>query len=306
MIVVCGEILIDLVPERAGGAYAARAGGGPANVAVGLGRLGVDVAFLGRLAQDRFGALLRDHLHASRVGLDLVVRPPAPTTLAVVNLDPAGGATYDFYVDGCADGTWHPEELPETLGAAGALHVSGSLALAVPTMGVALDLLLTREQPQRVITFDPNIRPSLVRDEAAVRARLARWLGLADLVKASEEDLAWVAPGQPVEATARQWRELGPALVVVTRGGKGVYALGPAGPVDLPTEPVTIVDTVGAGDAFMSGLLAALDQQGWLTRPALAGLTLAQVADALAFAQRVAVVTCTRVGADPPWRDELT
>jgi fructokinase len=305
MIVVCGEVLIDLVPERAGGAFRASAGGGPANIAVGLGRLGTDVAFLGRLAGDRFGALLREHLASSRVGLDLAVRSVAPTTLAVVNLDAAGVASYDFYIDGCADGGWQVADLPEALPPGGALHVSGSLALAVPAMGEVLEELLRRERPHRVITFDPNIRPLLVRDEAAVRERLARWLALADVVKASEEDVAWIAPGRPVPQVAQEWRAAGPALVVVTRGAAGVHAVGPAGPVDLPAEPVKVADTVGAGDAFMSGLLAALDGAGGLDRAKLAGLGTDPLSGAVSFAQRVAAFTCTRPGADPPWRHEL-
>jgi fructokinase len=304
VIVVCGEILIDLVPD-ATGAYRARPGGAPANVAVGLGRLGRDVGLLGRLAGDTFGALLREHVLSSGVRLDLMIRSTEPTTLAVVHLDPAGVPAFDFYIDGCADGGWRAEELPGTLPPGGALHLSGSLALAVPTMGDVLERLLARERPDRLVSFDPNIRPSLVRDEGAVRARLGRWLGLADIVKASEADLAWIAPGQPIETIARSWREQGPVLVVVTRGEKGVHAAGPAGPIDLAGEPVEVVDTVGAGDAFMSGLLAALDRTGRLARPELAALSAAELTDALAFAQRVAAFTCGRVGADPPWNHDL-
>src|SRR6266545_3416321 len=164
MIVICGEALIDLVPTRTGDAYEARPGGGPLNVAVGLGRLGVDVALLARLAADRLGRVLREHLRASRVGLDLIVPSAAPTTLAVLGLDPAGVAAYDFYIDGCADGGWRADQLPDELAPGGALHVAGSLALPVPGMGDALEVLLVRERARRVITFDPNIRPSLVRD----------------------------------------------------------------------------------------------------------------------------------------------
>jgi len=303
--VVCGEALIDLVPAGVGAAYEARAGGGPLNIAVGLGRLGVDVALLARLARDRLGRMLREHLRASRVALDLIVTSTAPTTLAVVGLDEAGVAAYDFYIDGCADGGWRVDELPDELAPGAALQVSGSLALPVPPMGEALDALLTRERPRRVIAFDPNIRPSLIRDEAAVRGRLERWLGLADIVKTSAEDLAWIAGGRPIAAVVDEWREMGPTVVVVTRGPDGAYAVGPAGPVDLPGEPVTVVDTVGAGDAFMSGLLASIDGQGRLARPALAGLTGEQLAAAVRYAQRAAAITCGRRGADPPWRDEL-
>src|SRR2546430_14514795 len=198
MVAVCGEALVDLVPARSGEAYEARPGGGPLNVAVGLGRLGVDVALLGRLAHDRFGRLLRDHLRGSKVSLELIAASAAPSTLAVLNLDPSGVAAYDFYIDGCADGGWRVDELPAELFAGAALHLSGSLALPVPTMGDALETLLSRERPRRVIAFDPNIRPSLIRDEATVRFRLERWLSLADVVKASTEDLAWIAPGRPV------------------------------------------------------------------------------------------------------------
>ncbi len=304
MIVVCGEALIDLVP--AGDAYQARPGGGPLNIAVGLGRLGVDVALLARLAPDRFGRLLREHVRASRVGLDLAVRSTVPTTLAVLGLDAAGVAAYDFYIDGCADGGWRADELPDELYPGASLHVSGSFALPVPTMGDALEALLVRERPRRVIAFDPNIRPSLIRDDAGVRARLERWLGLADVVKTSAEDLGWVAPGGSIESIARDWREMGPTLVAVTRGADGVYALGPDGAVDLPGERVTVVDTVGAGDAFMSGLLTALEEAGRLTRPALAGLTGAELTKALAYAQHIAALTCARLGADPPWREEVT
>jgi fructokinase len=124
-------------------------------------------------------------------------------------------------------------------------------------------------------------------------------------VKVSAEDAAWIAPGVPLEDLAAQWIRHGPALVVVTRGADGVYALGPTGPVDLPGVPVDVVDTVGAGDAFMSGLLAALEDSGHLTRDALARLDAADLTGALAFAQRVAAYTCTREGADPPWLSEL-
>jgi fructokinase len=306
MIVICGEALIDLVPARSGAGYDARPGGGPLNVAVGLGRLGIDVALLGRLAHDQFGRRLRDHLRGSQVSLELIVASAAPTTLAVLNLDAKGVATYDFYIDGCADGGWERDQLPADLSVGAALHVSGSLALPVPSMGDALEALLTRERPRRVIAFDPNIRPSLIRDEAAVRGRLERWLGLADIVKASTEDLAWVAPGRPVESVAREWREMGPTLVVITRGEHGAHAVGPSGPVDLPGERVTVVDTVGAGDAFMSGLLASLESAGRLERPGLAGLTGEEFATAVTFAQHIAALTCGRVGADPPWQHELT
>jgi fructokinase len=309
MIVVCGEALVDLVPtdnavvpQAGGSALIPQPGGSAANVAVALGRLGVDVSLLTRLSEDRFGRLLRAHLAESRVDLSAAVSAKEHTTLAVVDLDDHGDAVYTFYVDGAG---WSASEFPSALAPGAALHVSGSLAIALPAMGDAIEALLRRERGQRVISFDPNPRPTLTADIPAARARLDAWLGLADIVKVSAEDLAWAAPGESVEEVARHWRERGAALVVITRGGDGVYALGPSGPCALPANPVVLVDTVGAGDSFMAGLVAALERSGNLTPAGLAGLGRTELADSLRYAQRVAAITCARPGADPPWQHEL-
>ncbi|MGM1063877.1 carbohydrate kinase family protein [Saccharothrix sp. Mg75] len=304
MIIVGGEALIDLVPDHAGG-YRPLPGGSPANTAVGLGRLGTPTALLARLADDHLGALLRAHLETSNVDLRHVAASTAPTTLAVVDVDRNGAADYSFYVDGCADGGWRVGDLPTDLPPDAALHVGGSFALAVEPMATAFETLLSREHPRRVVTLDPNIRPSLVDDDTAVRARLRRWLGMADVVKVSADDLAWIAPDRPTADVVAEWHEQGPVLVVVTRGADGVHASGPAGCVDLPAPSVDVTDTVGAGDAFTAGLLAALDRDELLTRATLTTVTRAELTEALTYAQRVAAITCTRPGADPPWFDEL-
>ncbi|MGE5827954.1 MAG: carbohydrate kinase family protein [Micromonosporaceae bacterium] len=304
MIVVCGEALVDLVPRPGDGLHVARPGGSPANVAVGLGRLGLDVCLLTRLADDHFGRLIRRHLACAGVDLSLAVSTPRRCTVAMVNLRPGGDAAYDFFIAGGADDGWRPQALPAAL-PDGALHVSGSLALAWASMGDTVEALLDRERGRRVISLDPNPRPALATDQAALRARLAGWVGRADLVKVSEEDLAWTHPGQRIADVARHWRGLGPALVVVTRAADGVYALGPAGEIELAAPRVAAVDTVGAGDAFTAGLLAALHRAGRLTPAGLRSLPVAGLVEALAYAQRVAALTCTRVGADPPWRHEV-
>ncbi|XVS62249.1 carbohydrate kinase family protein [Actinosynnema sp. CA-299493] len=304
MIIVGGEALIDLVPDRAGG-YRPIPGGSPANTAVGLGRLGTQTALLARLAEDRLGAVLRAHLETSNVDLRYAVGSTAPTTLAVVDVDQDGVADYSFYIDGCADGGWQVTDLPPALPPDAALHVGGSFALAVEPMAATFETLLSREHPHRVITLDPNVRPILITDPAAARARLRRWLGMVDVVKVSADDLRWIAPDRPLADVVSEWHELGPALVVVTRGAEGVHASGPTGHLDLPALPVDVTDTVGAGDAFMAGLLAAFDRHDLLTRTNLTTLTHAELADTLAYAQRVAAITCTRAGADSPWFDEL-
>lgn len=304
MIVVCGEALIDLVPlPGVPGGYSARPGGSPTNVAVGLGRLGVPVALLARLSGDPFGRLLAQHVRGAGVDDSLLIAAAEPTTLAVVTLDDVGGAEYAFYVDGATDGGWRTDDVPAALPPGAPLHVSGALALAVPSMGDAIEGLLRRERGQRLLALDPNVRPRLVRDEAAQRARLDRWIALVDLVKVSADDLAWLAPGVAVEDVAAQWLARGPGMVVVTRGVDGTHACTAGGTIDLPGMPVVVADTVGAGDAFMAGLLCALHESGDLVRgepPAPAALR-----SALQFAQLVASITCARIGADPPWRAEL-
>jgi fructokinase len=307
MIVVGGEALVDLVPAVGGEGYVARPGGSPANVAAALGRLDIAVSLLARLSTDHFGQLIRDHLRRSHVDLSIAVDTTDRSTVAMVSLGRHGDAGYDFFIEGGADDRWRAETLPALPVDTVALHVSGSLALAVPSMGDALEALLLRERGNRVITFDPNPRPALTTDLPALRDRLRRWVGYADIVKISEEDLTWTFPGQSHRQVAETWRTgpYGPALVVVTRGGEGVYALGPDGAVDLPAQSVKLVDTVGAGDSFMAGLLASLYRGGQLSRAGVESLRVSDLADSLRFAQRVAAITCGRAGADPPWSCEL-
>jgi fructokinase len=305
VIVICGEALVDLVPTPDGAGYLAKPGGSPANVAVGLGRLGLDSRLLARLSHDHFGQMIRRHLLDSRVDLSLAVDAAQPTTVAMVRLNAAGDAAYTFYVAEATDGAWRVDDIPGDLAPGAALHVSGSLALVVPGMHESIGMLMRREHGNRVISFDPNPRQALTPDVGVWVTAMREWVGLADIVKVSEEDLAWTFPDRAIDEVAATLRECGPAVVIVTRGGDGVYALGPAGSVSLPGPTVDLVDTVGAGDAFTAGLLASLEIGGHLSPSALPVLTEEVLIDALRFAQKVAAITCSRPGADPPWLVEL-
>jgi fructokinase len=310
VITVVGEALIDLV-GTGDGIFRALPGGAPANVAVGLARLDRQVSLLARVSEDAFGRMIRAHLVGNGVsGRDLVTAAE-PTTLAVAVLDADGRATYDFYVQGTADWQWVPAELPNPLPPdVTALHV-GSLALAVEPGGAVIEEMLRRERQRGALTvmLDPNIRPALARDVPTEVARVERQVGLADVVKASEEDVAWLYPGQPLEQVTHRWQELGSQLVVVTLGAEGAYALGPGGiEARLPSRPVKLVDTVGAGDAFCAGLLDAMERAGLLGTPgrsALAGLDTAGMTVLVDRALLVAALTCERPGADPPTRAEV-
>lgn len=301
MIVVAGEALVDLTAETVGGksAYVARPGGSPYNVAVGLGRAGVPVAFLGRLSHDRFGQLLRSHLLESRVSLEHVTTGGEPTTLAVVHSS-SDQPEYSFYSDGTAAPVLMKQDLPE-LPSAKALHL-GSIALVLEPGASTLEDLMRRVSRRLVISLDPNIRPGLIADRDSYRRRLEIWLELVDVVKVSVEDLAWLEPDRgPLDVTD-EWLSRGAVLAIVTMGGEGALAVTPSGSARAPSPAVPVADTVGAGDAFTSAALAYAHANEALSRDALARLGSDDLTRLLRAANAHAADTCTRHGADPPWR----
>ena len=300
---MCGEALIDMTPS--GEDFRPRAGGSPLNVAVGLGRLGVATTFLGRISTDPFGQTLVRHLERNRVDTSLLVRGPELTTLAFVH-SVGGGETYSFYAECSADRLLRVEDLPSSLADVEALHF-GSLSLALEPGATALRTLLEREADQRLISIDPNIRPSLLPDRDVYRPLLERLVARAGLVKVSDVDAGWIYPGETAEAVVARWRGLGAALVVVTHGPGGNRAANGSASVTAPAHAIpSVVDTIGAGDAFTSGLLAWLVSHRRLHRQALLDLDEAELGDALRFAALVSALTCTRAGAEPPTLSEVS
>lgn len=304
MIVVAGEALVDLVPHD--GRLAPLPGGSPFNVAIALARLGAPTGFLGRCSTDAFGRLLVRRLDAAGVDLGLVATTDEPTTLAVVQLDDDGQASYGFYVEATSAAGLSTDEV--RLGDGDPLHVSfGAVTLHTEPAGGALRSLIHREARRRVVCLDPNVRPAVIGDPHAYVRELEGLLASCALVRVSEEDLAVLAPGRSASDVVQAWARAGPELVVLTRGGQGALAVTASGTVrEVPAPDVEVVDTVGAGDAFTAGLLAQLDAAGRLgVRTALATVTDAELDDALTAATRVAALACTRQGADPPRRHEL-
>ncbi|WP_425412481.1 carbohydrate kinase family protein [Micromonospora mirobrigensis] len=303
-----GEAVVDLAPAGGGDLLAAHPGGSPLNVAVGLARLGRPTAMLARFSRTAFGRRLRAHADTNGVDLTHAVADDRPATLAVVSLNPTGAAEYDFYLTGTADWHWTPEELPGLPPGTAVLHTGSLAVLLPPGADVVADLLAREHAAGRVlISIDPNVRPAVLDDPDAARARLLALARHAHLVKASDEDLAWLLPGASVEQAAARLLEAGVRLVVVTRGAAGSYAVTADG-TDLhhPARRVTVVDTVGAGDAFTAGLLDALVEAGAATPSAVGSLDAAGLGAVLDRATRVAAITCGRAGADPPHRRELT
>jgi fructokinase len=309
VVAVVGEALIDFVPAGQPDLFRAAPGGSPANVAVGLARLEVHARMLARLSDDPLGRTVRAHLAANGVDLRHAVRAAEPTSLAIVALGADGVPVYDFRVSGTADWQWSDAELGGALDpAVVALH-TGSLAATTRPGADAILRLLEQARPQATLSYDPNCRPLLMGAPELVRPQIERLVGLADVVKVSSEDLAWLLPGQPPEQVLADWLGRGPALVAVTLGGEGVVAaVRETGPLRRPGRAVRVVDTVGAGDSFMSALLAGLYRRGLLgaaRRAALRAIDIAALAGVLDEAVAASAITCTRAGANPPTRAEL-
>jgi fructokinase len=307
MILTCGEALVDMVatPWDESEVYVPRAGGSPSNVAVGLARLEVPAAFLGRISTDPFGRLIRQHLGSNRVDMRYVRDGPEHTALGFVHNSGRAEVEYTFYAEDSADRNLQASDLPETLAAeVQALHF-GSFSMAREPTASTLEGFMRREVGARLVSFDPNVRPHLVGDPAAYRARLGRLVAMADLVKLSAADAAWLYPETPLATVARRWLELGPALVVVTCGPEGSTAYGPSATSSAPVASVVVKDTVGAGDAFTAGSLAWLHRSGRLERSELADLSESDLTELLRYANLVAALTCARMGADPPTQQEV-
>jgi fructokinase len=306
MLTALGEAIIDLVAEG-DRRFIAHPGGSPLNVAVGLGRLGQPVSLAARLSRDPFGQLFRAHIAESGVDPRHIVDASEPSTLSVATLDPGGVARYDFWTSGTSDWQWTEAELAAVVAdEPDALH-TGSLTLELePGAGRIVDLLgRVGAAGRTTISYDPNVRMAKLGPVEAGRAAVERVMALAHLVKVSAEDLAWLYPGEEPVAAATRWAAAGPELVVVTLGPDGAVALGPdRRAVHRDAPPVDVVDTLGAGDAFSSGLLAALAERGALGRgkAGLAGVDLPAVLDRSIL---VASLTCARPGADPPTLAEV-
>jgi fructokinase len=302
VIVTAGEALVDIVDGD--GAVRPVAGGGPFNTAIALGRLEVDVAFLGTLSRDDYGQLLARQLIEAGVDVSLVRWSDLPTPRAEVRRQADGRHDYTFHLSDTSLVDLSTDGLPLLPEEAWALHV-GTLALAVDPPARTYEALVHREAGRRRIIFDPNVRPEIFGDVAVYRRRFERIARLADLVKLSDDDAGWLYPGVPVDTVVRRVLGLGPGIVAVTLGERGAVAGSGPGFVEVPAIPVVVADTVGAGDSFGAALIAALvDADAFGPERSLPAEE-AVLARAVAYAVAASALTCTRVGAVPPSRDEI-
>jgi fructokinase len=302
VIVVGGEALVDLVDEQ--GTLRVVAGGGPFNTAIALGRLAVEVGFLGTLARDDYGEMLARRLHEAGVATSLVRRSDAPTPKAVVHRRGSGHNEYAFELDATAFGDFPVSGLPALPDDAWALHL-GTLALAIDPPARTFEALIDREAGRRAIILDPNVRPLIFGDVEVYRRRFERLARLADIVKLSDDDAGWLYPALAPDHVLELILGLGPRVVAVTLGADGAIAGSDGARVGAAGVPVEVVDTVGAGDSFGGAFIAALLDGGALGPGRTRGVDDALLAAATSFAVSASAITCTRVGADPPTRAEI-
>ena len=274
------------------------------NVAVGLARLGHPTQFLGRFGNDPYGRMVHEHLRTNSV-LFPMEPDSQPTGVATALLDPAGGASYEFQL------VW---ELPglaanaeRILEGTTLLH-TGSIATMLQPGAADVLAIVEKAHTSATVSYDPNCRPSIIKSVEYARQQAEKFVRLADVVKASDEDLEWLYPHRPAEDSAAAWLEMGPAVVVVTRGSRGPWAVSAAGWTEVAAPVASVVDTVGAGDSFMAamlGTLVDLELDGAQRRNELQRMTVQQLEGILAYAARAAAVTVSRAGANPPTRSEL-
>ena len=304
MILVCGEALYDVFfasEAETGFMLDARIGGSAFNVAVGLARLGQEVALLTGISTDRTGRKLVASLAREGVETKHLAMKDAPTTLALVELTDDGSARYTFRGEGAADRLVTAEDVPD-LGHVAALVFGCFSLLTTPTGDTFLSMA---SDPRPIKVLDPNIRPTVEPDMEVWRTRVEAFAAHADIIKISEEDIGLLYPDAPFDPIARRWLERGAALVALTRGSEGAHVVTRKGAVDVPSERVEVVDTVGAGDSFLAALLTGLADLDLLARDKVGTVGPEAAERVTRFAARAAALTCARRGADAPRREAL-
>ncbi|WP_223214959.1 carbohydrate kinase family protein [Microbacterium ureisolvens] len=301
-LVVVGESLVDIV-HRADGVVEETPGGSPANTALTLGRLGRHPTLITRLAGDDRGGRVRRWLEES--GVEVVAVASPRTSTAAAHLDASGAASYEFDLEwDLGEGIARLERL---VSGADVVHI-GSVGAVLEPGAADVAHLVRSVRGRAIVTYDPNIRPSLVDDPDRVRRRIAELVELADVVKASDEDLRWLHPGRDVVETAREWATRGPRLVVVTLGSDGAIGVTADGEVAVPAVVVDVVDTVGAGDTFMGVLIDSIvgsdGLRAWLEGSGRS-IRSSDIEALLERSALAAAITVSRPGADPPRRVEL-
>jgi fructokinase len=294
---VVGEVLIDLIPD--GVERKAVVGGGPANTAKALAKLGIATQFIDGISTDMYGQMALKQLHQDGVLLDYVKFSDKPTCLAIVSLNNTGSATYEFLIDGTATFDYTPDWLPDSLTLKPSLLHIGTLVTAIEPAASVLHKWASVVKGVAPIVFDPNIRPAVMADRKEYVRQVEKWIGISSAVKVSDDDIYWLYPDKSIDDVANTWLSMGPELVVVTFGDKGLSGYRKGEKVSVDAKKVVVADTVGAGDTVGAILVEAIVEEG------LPNLTGQLLIAKLERAAKAAAITVSRTGALPPGRDEI-
>ena len=294
---VCGEVVIDLIPD--GTERRAVVGGGPANTAKALSKLGIATQFIDGISTDKYGQMALKQLHKDGVLLDFVKFSDKPTCLAIVSLNAKGGASYEFVIDDTATFDFSHSWLPDaTVSKPALLHI-GTLVTAIEPAASVLFEWSSKVAKVAPIVFDPNIRPAVMIDRAKYVKQVERWISISNAVKVSDDDIYWLYPGQDLDKVAKRWLGMGPELIVVTFGDKGLAGYRKDSKISVDAKKVVVADTVGAGDTVGAILVEAIIEDG------LDKLVNERLTSMLDRAAKAAAITVSRTGALPPSSDEI-
>jgi fructokinase len=294
---VCGEVVIDLIPD--GTERKAVVGGGPANTAKALSKLGIATQFIDGISSDKYGQMALKELHKDGVLLDFVKFSDKPTCLAIVSLNSKGSATYEFVIDDTATFDFSHSWLPDAADKKPLLLHIGTLVTAIEPAASVLFEWAKKVSQVAPIIFDPNIRPAVMSDRQQYVRQVERWVSISNAVKVSDDDIYWLYPGQDLDQVAKKWLGMGPELIVVTFGDKGLAGYRENSKISVDAKKVVVADTVGAGDTVGAILVEAIIEDG------LAKLTDERLSLMLDRAARAAAITVSRTGAKPPSKDEI-
>jgi fructokinase len=294
---VCGEVLIDLIPD--GTERRAVVGGGPANTAKALSKLGIATQFIDGISNDQYGQMALKELRKDNVLLDFVKFSDKPTCLAIVSLNSKGGATYEFVIDDTATFDFSHSWLPDAADKKPLLLHIGTLVTAIEPAASVLFEWAKKVSLVAPIVFDPNIRPAVMSDRQEYVKQVERWVSISSAVKVSDDDIYWLYPGEDLDKVTKRWLEMGPELIVVTFGDKGLAGYRENSKISVDAKKVVVADTVGAGDTVGAILVEAIIEDG------LDNLTNERLSLMLDRAARAAAITVSRTGARPPGRDEI-
>ena len=294
---VCGEVLIDLIPD--GTERKAVVGGGPANTAKALSKLEISTQFIDGISTDKYGQMALSELEKDGVLLDFVKFSDKPTCLAIISLNSKGGATYEFVIDNTATFDFSHSWLPDPMNIKPSLLHIGTLVTAIEPAATVLFEWANKVAKVAPIVFDPNIRPAVMNNRGEYVKQVERWVGISSSVKVSDDDIYWLYPGQDLDKVAKRWLGMGPKLIVVTFGDKGLAGYRENSKISVDAKKVVVADTVGAGDTVGAILVEAIIEDG------LDKLTDERLSMMLDRAAKAAAITVSRSGALPPGRDEI-